>query len=110
METATRYANGKEEDRLCSGKNKPVAQDTGGGNSSRKQKRKVEPAGPAEAAVLNQGKFKGKPKGPWIPKKVKDHAGNDVLDLSCHIHTKTDAEVNLIHYKKIHFRDDTCLS
>ena len=70
MEIATKYANGKEEDRLRSGKNRPVAQDTRGGNSSRKQKRKAEAAGPAEAAVLNQGKFKGKPKGPWIPKKL----------------------------------------
>ena len=68
MEIATRYANGKEEDRLRSGKHKPVTQDIGGGNSGRKQKQKVEPAGPAEAAASNQGKFKGKPKGPWIPK------------------------------------------
>ena len=75
MEIATRYANGEEEDRLRSGKNKPVAQDTGGGNSSRKQKRKAEPAGPGEAAVVNQGKFKGKPKGPWIPKKVNISSG-----------------------------------
>ena len=37
------------------------------------------PQGPTEVVVLNQGKFKGKPKGPWIPKKVKDQAGNDVL-------------------------------
>ena len=72
MEIATKYFNGKEEDRLRSGKHKTVAQDTGGGNSSRKQKLKAEAAGPAEAGVLNQGKFKGKPKGPWIPKKVKD--------------------------------------
>ena len=96
MEIATRFANGAEEDRLRNGKNKPVAQDTRGGNSSRKQKRKAETAGPAEAAVVNQGKFKGKPKGSWIPKKVKDQAGNDVLDFPCHIHTKIDAEGNLI--------------
>ena len=96
MEIATKYANGEEEDRLRSGKHKKVAQDTGGGNSSRKQKRKAEAAGPAEAAVLNQGKFKGKPKGPWIPKKVKDQEGNDVMDLPCHIHTKKDEEGNLI--------------
>ena len=38
MEIATRYANGEEEDRLWSGKNRPFAQDTGGGNSSQKQK------------------------------------------------------------------------
>ena len=74
MEIATKYANGEEEDRLQSGKHKSVAQDTGGGNSSRKQKRKAEPAGLGEAAVVTQGKFKGKPKGPWIPKKVKDQA------------------------------------
>ena len=81
MEIATKHTNDKEEDRLRSGKHKTVAQDTGGGNSSRKQKRKAEATGPAEAAVLNQGKFKVKPKGPWIPKKVKDQVGNDVLDL-----------------------------
>ena len=85
MEIATRYANGEEEDRFCNGKGKPVDQDTRGGNTSRKQKRKAEPAGPAEAAVLNQGKFKGKPKGPWLPKKLKDQSGKDVLDLPCHI-------------------------
>ena len=96
LEVATKYANGKEEDRLRSGKNRPVTQDTGGGNSSRKKKQKAEAVGPAEAAVLNQGKFKGKPKGPWIPKKVKDQAGNDVMDLPCHIHTKKDEEGNLI--------------
>ena len=99
MEIATRYANSEEEDRLRSGKNKPAAQDTGGGNSSRKQKRKAEPAGPGEAAVVNQGKFKGKPKEPLIPKKVKDQVGNDVLDLPCHIHTKKDEERNLIYPK-----------
>ena len=99
MEIATRYANGEEEDRLRSGKSKPVGQDTGGGNSNRKQNRKAEAAGPAEEAVLNQGKFKGKPKGPWIPKKVKDQAGNDVLDLLCHIHTKKDEEGNPIYPK-----------
>ena len=96
MEIATRYANGEEEDRLRSGKGKPDAQDTGGGNSGRKQKHKAEVAGPIEATVLNQGKFKGKPKGPWVPKKVKDQAGNDVLDLPCHIDTKKYEEGNLI--------------
>ena len=34
MEIATLYANGEEEDRLRSGKSKPVGQDTGGGNSN----------------------------------------------------------------------------
>ena len=97
MEIATRYANGKEEDQLRSGKNKTIAQDKGEGNSSRKQKRKAKPAGPGEATILNQGKFKGKPKGPWTPKKVKDQSGNDVLDLPCHIHTKKDEEGNLIY-------------
>ena len=96
MEIATKYANGEEEDRLRSGKHKSVAHDTRGGNSSWKQKRKAEAAGPAEVAVLNQGKFKGKPKGPWTPKKVKDHEGNDVMDLPCHIHTKKYEEGNLI--------------
>ena len=96
MEIATRYANGEEEDRLRSGKGKPVAQDTRGGQ---KQKRKAEPAAPGEALVVAQGKFKGKPKGPWTPKKVKDQAENDVLDLPCHIHTKKDEEGNLIYPK-----------
>ena len=99
MEIATRYANGEEEDRLCSGKSKPVGQEAGGGNSNRKQKRKAEPAAPGEIAAVAQGKFKGKPKGPWPPKKVKDQAGNDVLDLPCHIHTKKDEEGNLIYPK-----------
>ena len=48
---------------------------------------------------MTQGKFKGKPKGPWNPKKVKDQDGNDVLDLPCHIHTKKDEEGNLIYPK-----------
>ena len=70
MEIATQYANGEEEDRLHSGKGKLVALDTGRGQ---KHKRKDEPTRPSEAAtVMTQGKFKGKPKGPWIPKKVKD--------------------------------------
>ena len=64
MEIATKYANGEEQDRLRSGKHKTVAQETGGGNSSRKQNRKAEPAAPGEALVVAQGKFKGKPKGP----------------------------------------------
>ena len=38
MDTATKYANSEEEDQLRSGKHKTVAQDTGEGNSSRKQK------------------------------------------------------------------------
>ena len=69
MEIATQYANGEEEDRLRSGKNKPVAQDTEGGNSNRKQKRKAEPAAPGEVAVATQGKAKGKPRGPWTPRR-----------------------------------------
>ena len=99
MEIATRYANGEEDDQLRSGKSKPVGQDIGGGNSNRKQKRKAEPAGPGELAVATQGKAKGKAKGPWTPKKVKDSAGNDVLDLPCHIHIKKDEEGNLIYPK-----------
>ena len=50
-------------------------------------------------AAVTQGKFKGKPKGPWPPKKVKDQAGNDVLDLPCHIHTNKDEEGNLNYPK-----------
>ena len=99
MEIATKYANSKEEDRLQSGKHKTVAQETEGGNSSRKQKHKAEPAAPGEALVVAQGKFKGKPKGPWTHKKVKNQAGNDVLDLPCHIHTKKDEDGNLIYPK-----------
>ena len=101
MEIATRYANGEEEDRLCSGKGKPVGQDAGGGNSNQKQKRKAETAAPGEIVAVVQGKFKGKPKGPWTPKKVKDQVVNDVLDLPCHIHTKKDEEGNLIYPKHI---------
>ena len=69
MEIATKYANGEEEDRLRSGKHKSVAQETGGGNSSRKQKRKADPAAPGEALAVTQGKFKGKPKGLGTPRK-----------------------------------------
>lgn len=87
MEIATKYANGEEEDQLRSRKHKSVAHETGGGNSSRKQKRKAEPAAPGEALAMTQGKFKGKPKGSWNPKRVKDKEWNDVLDLPCHIHT-----------------------
>ena len=63
MEIATRYANGEEEDRLRSGKSKPVGQETGGGGSSRKKKHKTEPVAPGEIAAVAQGKSKGKPKG-----------------------------------------------
>ena len=99
MEIATKYANGEEEERLRSGKHKAVAHEAGGGNSGRKQKRKAEPAAPSEALAVVQGKFKGKPKGLWNPKKVKDQDGNDVLDLPCHIHTKKDEEGNFIYPK-----------
>ena len=88
MEIATKYANGEEEERLPSGKHKAVAHEARGGNSGRKQKRKAEPATPGEALAVVQGKYKGMPKGPWNPKKVKDQDENDVLDLPCHIHTK----------------------
>src|SRR3954471_10462839 len=97
MEIATKYANGEEEDRLRSGKYKPSQSEKG--NSSRKQKRKAEPAAPGEALAVTQGKFKGKPKGSWNPKKVKDKEGNDVMDLPCHIHTKKDEEGKLIYPK-----------
>lgn len=63
MEIATKYTNREDEDRLWSGKQKAVAQETGG-NSSRKQKWKAEPAALGEALAVAQGKFKGKPKGP----------------------------------------------
>ena len=98
MEIATKYANGEDEDRLRSGKLKSVAQETGG-NPNRKKKRKAEPAAPGEALAVTQGKFKGKPKGPWNPKKVKDQDGNDVLDLPCLVHTKKDEEGNFIYPK-----------
>ena len=52
MEIATKYGNGEEEDRLRSGKHKTVAQETGGGNPSRKQKCEVEVAGQTESAVI----------------------------------------------------------
>ena len=71
MEIATKYANGEEEERLRSGKHKAVTHEAGGGNSSQKQKRKAEPAALSEALAVVQGKYKGKPKGPWNPKKVK---------------------------------------
>ena len=48
---------------------------------------------------MTQGQFKGKPKGSWNPKKVKDKEGNDVMDLSCHIHTKKDEEGKFIYPK-----------
>ena len=49
---------------------------------------------------MTQGKFKGKPKGPWNPKKVKDQDRNDVLDLPCHIHIKKDEEASNLIYPK----------
>ena len=70
MEIATRYANGEEQDRLCCGKSKPLGQETGGGNSNRKQNHKAGPAAPGEIAVVAQGKFKGKPKGPYVGVKT----------------------------------------
>ena len=100
MEIDTRYANGEEEDRLCNGKGKSTEPDTGGSNPIRKQKRKAEATGQAKAAVVNtQRKFKGKPKGQWTPKKMKDHSSQDVLDLPCPIHMKKDEEGNLIFPK-----------
>ena len=82
MEIATKYANGEDEDRLRSGKLKSVAQETGG-NSNRKQKRKAEPAAPGEALAVTQGKFKGKPKGPWNPKKLKTRM--EMMCWICHV-------------------------
>ena len=49
--------------------------------------------------AVTQGKFKGKPKGSWNPKKVKDKEGNDVMDLPCHIHMKKDEEGKFIYPK-----------
>ena len=57
MEIATKYANGEEEDWLRNGKYKSAAHETGGGNSSRKQKWKAEPAAPGEALAMTQGKL-----------------------------------------------------
>src|SRR4051812_19563188 len=82
MEIATKYANGEDEDRLRSGKHKAIAQETGG-NSSRKQKRKAEPVAPGEALAVTQGKFKGKPKGPWNPKKVRTKM--EMMFWICHV-------------------------
>ena len=76
MEITTRYANGKEEDQLRNGKGETVDAEAGRGNPCRKRKRKAEASGQAEAIVVNtQGKFKGKPKGQWTSKKVKDQSG-----------------------------------
>ena len=58
MEISTKYANGEEEDRLRSGKHKTVAHETGGGNSSRKQKRKAKLAAPGEAQESQGSRWK----------------------------------------------------
>ena len=74
MEIAARYANGEEEDRIRSGKRKAVDNDAGG-NSNRKQKCKVDGSTPAEAAALAaQGKYKGKTKRKFPPKKFKNQS------------------------------------
>ncbi|KAI5022412.1 hypothetical protein ZWY2020_059142 [Hordeum vulgare] len=94
MEIDVYYANGEEEDRIRGDKGKAVNNDAGG-NSNRKQKRKADGSTLAEAAVIAaQGKFKGKSKGQFPPKKSKNQS--DVLDQPCVLHTKKDEEGNLI--------------
>ncbi|KAI4972887.1 hypothetical protein ZWY2020_003812 [Hordeum vulgare] len=93
MEIATRYANGEEEDCLRSSKGKAV---DGDANSNRKQKQKVERTPQAEAAALAAGKFKGKAKVQFPPKKFEKQSGPDALDQPCAIHTKVDEEGNTI--------------
>ena len=83
MEIATKYANGEDEDRIRSGKLKSVAQETGGGNSNRKQKRKAEPAAPGEALAVTQGKFKGNPKDLGTPRKLKTKT--EMMCWICHV-------------------------
>ena len=51
MEIVARYANGKEEDRISSGKGKAVNNNTSS-NSNQKQKRKADGSTPVEAATL----------------------------------------------------------
>ncbi|KAI4975032.1 hypothetical protein ZWY2020_048639 [Hordeum vulgare] len=84
MEIAARYANGKEEDRIRSGKHKSVAD--GDGNNNRKQKQKAQSTPQAEAAAVTNAKFKGKGKAQYTPKKRQ--SGNSILDQPCPIHTR----------------------
>ncbi|KAI4984260.1 hypothetical protein ZWY2020_047958 [Hordeum vulgare] len=95
MEIAARYANGEEEDRIRSGKHKPVAD--GDVNSNRKHKHKAQPTPQAEAAAVTNAKFKGKRKAQYTPKKKQ--FGNSILDQPCPIHTKMDEEGNPIFPK-----------
>ena len=67
MEIATKYANGEDEDRLRSCKHKAVTQETGG-NYSRKQKRKAEPAAPGEALAVTQENLRENPKDLGTPR------------------------------------------
>ncbi|KAI5008844.1 hypothetical protein ZWY2020_009892 [Hordeum vulgare] len=93
MEIAACYANGEEEDRICSGKDKAVAD--GDGNNTRKQKQKAPSTPQAEAAAVTNAKFKGKEGS--HPKKKQ--FGNHILDPPCPIHTKMDEEGNAIFPK-----------
>ena len=78
MEIATRYPNGEEEDCIRSSKGKGVDNDASN-NSNRKHKCKADGSTPVEAAALAaQGKYKGKSKGQFSPKKSKGQS--DVLD------------------------------
>ena len=75
-EIATLYVNGKEEDRLCSGKGKASEHGTKNNYPSWKQKHKAEGTGQADATALaTQGKFKGKAEEQWIPKKKRQQSG-----------------------------------
>ncbi|KAI4995707.1 hypothetical protein ZWY2020_037755 [Hordeum vulgare] len=95
MEIATRYANGKEEDRIRSGKHKTVAD--GDGGNTRKQKQKAPTALQEEAAAVTNAKFKRKGKAQFTPKKKQFN--NPILDQPCPVHTKMDEEGNPIYAK-----------
>ncbi|KAI5011924.1 hypothetical protein ZWY2020_024058 [Hordeum vulgare] len=95
MEIAARYANGKEEDRIRSGKHKTVGD--GDGSNTRKQKQKAPSTPQAEAAAVTNAKFKGKGKAQFTPKKKQFN--NPILDQPCPVHTKMDEEGNPIYPK-----------
>ena len=67
MEIAMGYANGKEENRIRSGKHTSVTD--GDGSSNQKQKQKAQSTPQAEATVCTNAKFKGKGKPQYTPKK-----------------------------------------
>ncbi|KAI4983989.1 hypothetical protein ZWY2020_040779 [Hordeum vulgare] len=95
MEISARYANGKEEDRIRSGKHRAVAD--GDGNNNRKQKHKAPSTPQAEAGAVTNANSKGKGKAQYTPKKKQ--FGNSILDQPCPIHTKMDKEGNAIFPK-----------